>query len=418
MSACGEVSAPCSAQQPSSCCADTTGRDAERPAAVAWFDSMIEHCLEYARAAHEQGRPIVGIMCEFTPRELIFAAGAVPVCLCGGSAATIPVAEEDLPVLLCPLIKSTYGYHIQKSNPFLEMAALIVAENTCDGKKKMYELMSAERPMYVLELPKRQGDRHALRYWEDEIRRFIKELETRFSTTITNDRLRQAVQLMNRERGLRRQLAALMQADCPPLTGRQLLNLKSSISGIPEDLEHYEAALQALEGTTGPAERANRVRVLMTGVPVVHGTERVVDIIEDSDGLVVCQETCTGVKPLLEDIDPDAPDLVAALAAKYFHLPCSVMMGNDARMDSLRHLARTYRAECVIDLVWQGCLTYDVEATRVKRFAEDELGLPYMRIQTDYSPADSARIVVRVQALFETIRQGAVPHSACLSSKI
>lgn len=406
---CGKSSSPCASGRSSTCCGAASSTKQSTPAALAWFEDMIPHCLDYASTEHAQGRPIVGILCEFTPRELIFAAGAVPVCLCGGSAATIPAAEEDLPVLLCPLIKSTYGYHVQKSNPFLEMAALIIAEDTCDGKKKMYELMAETRSMYVLELPKRQGDETALAYWESGIRGLIQELESRFNVVITHERLRQAVLLMNRERGLRRQLAALMRSSCPPLTGRQLLCLKSSISGIPADLERYEAILGALAGKEGPAERADRVRVLMTGVPMVHGVERVVDIIEESGGLVVCQETCTGVKPILEDIDPDTPDLVAALAQKYFHLPCSVMTRNDARLDSLCALAREYRAECVIELVWQGCLTYDVEGALVKRFAEEKLGVPYLRVLTDYSPSDTARIAVRVQALFETVRSSAAP---------
>jgi benzoyl-CoA reductase/2-hydroxyglutaryl-CoA dehydratase subunit BcrC/BadD/HgdB len=128
----------------------------------AWFDRMIEHCHEYAKAEKAAGRPVVGIMCEYTPRELIMAAGAVPVCLCGGSAKTIPDAEQHLPANLCPLIKSTYGYHVQRSNPFLEMADLVVGETTCDGKKKMYELMAESRPMYVLELPHKSGDADAL----------------------------------------------------------------------------------------------------------------------------------------------------------------------------------------------------------------------------------------------------------------
>ncbi len=119
----------------------------------AWFGRMIEHCYEYAVAAKAAGRPVVGILCEYTPRELIMAAGGVPVCLCGGSAKTIPAAEQHLPANLCPLIKSTYGYHVLGSNPFLEMADLVVGETTCDGKKKMYELMAESRPMYVLELP-------------------------------------------------------------------------------------------------------------------------------------------------------------------------------------------------------------------------------------------------------------------------
>ena len=51
---------------------------------------------------------------------------------------------------------------------------------------------------------------------------------------------------MNRERGLRRQLADLMMAEPPPLTGRQLLDFKSIISGIEADLQQYERALQTL----------------------------------------------------------------------------------------------------------------------------------------------------------------------------
>ena len=143
-----------------------------------WFGRMIQNCHQFASDAKASGRPIVGILCEFTPRELIMAAGGVPVCLCGGSAATIPAAEEHLPANLCPLIKSTFGYHVQNSNPFLEMADLVVAETTCDGKKKMYEMMAQSRPMYVLELPQRVDDPDALEHWSGELEKFRAFLES------------------------------------------------------------------------------------------------------------------------------------------------------------------------------------------------------------------------------------------------
>ena len=119
---------------------------------------------------------------------------------------------------------------------------------------------------------------------------------------------------------------------------------------------------------------------------------------------MVCQENCTGVKPILEDVDETAVDPLRAIAEKYFHLPCSVMTRNDRRLDVLRRLVREYRPECVVELIWQACLTYDVESNRVKRLVEKELGLPYLRIETDYSPSDSARIAVRVEALMEMVR--------------
>jgi benzoyl-CoA reductase/2-hydroxyglutaryl-CoA dehydratase subunit BcrC/BadD/HgdB len=388
------------------CCA-APGQTGDTPDPLAWFADMVDHCYDFAEAAKAAGRPIVGIMCEFTPREVILAAGAVPVCLCGGSAATIPDAERLLPANLCPLIKSTFGYLAKDSNPFLKWADLVVAETTCDGKKKMFELMSASKPMHVLELPQKADDPDALAAWIREVRKFRGVLEQRFGVTITDDQLRNAIRLMNRERGLRRQLANLMARDHPPLTGRQLIELKSLISGIEADLQQYERALQLFgaQTTDSPPDPSRRqIRVLLTGVPLVHGAERVLELIENAGAVVVCQENCTGLKPILEDVDADAPDPIAAIARKYYHLPCSVLTTNHARMESLRSLAARFRPDCVIELVWQACLTYDIESYFVRRLAEEKLQLPYLKITTDYSPSDSARLTARIEALFEMVR--------------
>ncbi len=368
------------------------------------FGRMIENCYEYATAAKKAGRPIVGIMCEYTPREIIMAVGAVPVCLCGGAAETIPAAEEYLPANLCPLIKSTFGYNVQRSNPFLEMADLIVAETTCDGKKKMYELLAESRDVYILELPQKQNDPDALSHWKAEVGKLKEYLEKKFGAAINDEKLRESIAAMNRERSLRRKLAGLMAADSPPLTGRQLLDLKSSISCMPADMEQYAAIVEKLSAAATAKDAASKVRVLLTGVPIVHGAERVVEIIEDHGGLIVCMENCTGIKPILDDVDCSAASPLDAIAEKYYHLPCSVMTLNDDRLDSLRRLAGQYRPDCVIELIWQACLTYDVESARVRKFAENELKLPYLRLETDYSTSDSARIAVRVEALYETVR--------------
>ncbi len=376
---------------------------------LTWFGKMIQNCYEYARDAKAKGGHIVGIMCEYTPRELIMAADAVPVCLCGGSAEMIPPAEEHLPVNLCSLIKSTYGYHVRKANPFLEMADLIVAETTCDGKKKMYELMGRTRPMHVLELPQKPSDSDAMAHWVRELHKLKAKLEELFDVELTDEKIRQAIGTMNRERRLRRQLAALMKSPSPPLTGRQLLDLKSIISGIDADFEQYAEAIQIFESAESDGSKSSAVRVLLTGVPIVHGAERVLDIIESCGGLIVCMDNCTGLKPILEDVDEQTEDPVLALAEKYFRLPCSVMTKNDRRLEVLRELAAEYRPQCIIDLIWQACITYDVESYLVKELAEKELGIPYLRIETDYSPSDSARIALRVEALFETVQQGDGP---------
>jgi benzoyl-CoA reductase/2-hydroxyglutaryl-CoA dehydratase subunit BcrC/BadD/HgdB len=279
----------------------------------------------------------------------------------------------------------------------------------------MFELLGASKPMYVLELPQKSENPDAFEHWVLELRKFQQFLAARFAVNITDQALSQAVELMNRERSLRRQLADLMMADPPPLTGRQLLDFKSNISGIDADLQQYGSALQRYAPATADAQIANRksqiangpapVRVLLTGVPLVHGAERVLELIEHCGAVVVCMENCTGLKPILEDVDLQAePDPIRAIAQKYYHLPCSVMTLNPRRFESLRALAAKFRPQCVIELVWQACLTYDIESWKVRRLAEEELHLPYLKITTDYSPSDSLRITARVEALLETVR--------------
>lgn len=51
-----------------------------------------------------KGIKIVGTFCLFVPDEIIFAAGADRIVLCGGNTDTINRAEQSLPGNICPLM--------------------------------------------------------------------------------------------------------------------------------------------------------------------------------------------------------------------------------------------------------------------------------------------------------------------------
>ncbi len=55
----------------------------------------------------ESGQTICGTFCQYTPTEILRAAGLYEVSLCGKSNEPIPAAETRLPANLCPLIKSS-----------------------------------------------------------------------------------------------------------------------------------------------------------------------------------------------------------------------------------------------------------------------------------------------------------------------
>ena len=173
----------------------------------------------------ERGIPLVGTYCTFMPQEIPMAAGAVVVSLCSTSDETIEEAEKDLPRNLCPLIKSSYGFGKTDKCPYFYFSDLVVGETTCDGKKKMYEYMAEFKPVHVMQLPNSVKDDASRALWKAEMLRLQKTVEERFGHEISEDALRDAIALKNRERRALANFYHLGQLNPPALSGSDILKV-------------------------------------------------------------------------------------------------------------------------------------------------------------------------------------------------
>ncbi len=169
----------------------------------------------------EKGVPFVGVFCTYLPQEIPMAMGAATVGLCSMSGETIPEAEKDLPRNLCPLVKSSYGFAKTDKCPYFYFSDLIVGETTCDGKKKMYEMLGEFKPVYVMELPNSQSP-EALELWKKEVVKFKEKLESHFGVTITEEQIREAARVKNAERAALREFYELMKLTPAPMLGQDL----------------------------------------------------------------------------------------------------------------------------------------------------------------------------------------------------
>ena len=326
--------------------------------------------------AKEAGKKVVGQYCIYSPLEIALAAGAIPVSLCGTKNDSIPMAETMLPRSLCPLIKSSFGFALQDSCPYLAASDIVVADTTCDGKKKMYQLLAAYKPVVLLQLPQIQ-DGDAKDYWRAQYANLAAKLEKDFGVTITTDDLRDAIRLTNRLRRALKDVLDLAKRKPSPLTGMDLLDISFRASFMPD----YEQAIALLQdiaaeigGASDGAVSPDAPRVLLTGVPTGLGSHKVIQLLEECGASIVCIDT-----------------------------PCSVMSPNPNRYTALRELTEAFQADAVVDLTWQGCQTYDVESWSVKKFVREELDLPFLQIVTDYSEADTEQLKVRIEAFLEML---------------
>ena len=85
--------------------------------------------------------------------------------------------------------------------PYTYFSDLIVGETTCDGKKKMYELMARGKELFLLHLPQGVDLPYARDMWRAEVRRLKEYLEERFGAEITDDALRAGARQRNMLRG-------------------------------------------------------------------------------------------------------------------------------------------------------------------------------------------------------------------------
>lgn len=373
------------------------------------FEEFSEQRKNAFLDAHEmkkQGVPFVGTFCTYTPNEIIRAAGAVPVGLCSFSDETIPDAEADLPKNLCPLIKSSYGFAKSQKCPYFYFADLIVGETTCDGKKKMYEILGQIKDVHILELPNRQSAMgRAL--WRDEVIKFKEKLERKFGVTITAEKVREEVKIANRNRIAMKKFYELMQLDPPPMAGLNLYDVlygssfKFDQEDTVEEMDRLTGRIRA-EHAAGNHPIPKRPRILITGCPIGGSTMKVVRAIEENGGNVVCYENCAGAKAVDELVDENAEDIFQAVADRYLNIGCSVMTPDTNRLKLLGRLIDEFHVAGVVEVILQACHTYNVESFSIRHFVEDK-GIPYMSVETDYSTSDIGQLTTRCAAFVEML---------------
>ena len=356
----------------------------------------------------DQGARVVGMFCSFVPVELIYAAGALPIGLCAFTDEPIPAAEANLPRNLCPLIKASYGFALTDTCPYFYFSDFVVGETTCDGKKKMFELLDEIKPTYVMQLPHSRDDA-ALAFWKGQVIALQKKLEDFYGITITEEAIRDAIRRKNRERTVMREYLELGKLNPAPMTGYEMGTRVDSgsfsfdLDQRCDEIEKRTAEVIAQWEATKKGTKSNRPRLLVTGCPNAGVRDKIIKAVEELGADVVAFDTCNGIREKIELVDENNPDVYDALARKYLNINCSVMSPNESRRDYMAKMIDEYSIDGVIEIVLQSCHTFDVEAFFIKRLCVEEKNVAYLNIETDYSQSDKGQINTRLAAFLETI---------------
>jgi benzoyl-CoA reductase/2-hydroxyglutaryl-CoA dehydratase subunit BcrC/BadD/HgdB len=384
-----------------------------RPAGMGFYDFVVgdihgirvkelkEHALN--------GGKVVATYCVFVPEELVWAADAIPVGLCAGTQFSIPTAEAVLPTNTCPLIKSSFGFKLGRTCPYIQASHLVVGETTCDGKKKMFEILNQYQPVYVMEVPNKKTAA-ARELWLKEVYAFKDVIEKLTGNKITPDKLSEAIDLVNKRRLALQRLFNLRKVRPVPISGKDaLLAVQVSFyDDVKRDTQMLNALCDELDARVASNQSvapAKAPRILISGSPMAIPNWKLHHIVESLGAVVVCEESCTGTRFFSDLVTKSPANLdaqIKAVADRYMNIHCACFTPNNERLDDIVRLAKEYQADGVIHYNLQFCHTYANEAVMVEKRLKKE-GIPLLRIETDYGD-DSGQLKTRIEAFLEMIK--------------
>ncbi|MBE6465641.1 double-cubane-cluster-containing anaerobic reductase [Denitrobacterium detoxificans] len=385
-----------------------------RPEGMAFWDMVVAdvHGIRPAELIEEQkkGRKVFGTFCTYVPDEVVVACDGIVTGLCGGSQFWVPEGEKHLPADVCPLIKASLGARLGKTCPFFRIVDQIVGETTCDGKKKMYEIMAKDVPMHIMELPHMKRDVDVARFAQ-EIALFAKNVEEVTGNELTAEKLAAAIDIINnRRKALARVYETRKDPDTIPISGTDAL-LMMQIAFFDDPVRCAEMANKLADELEQrlvdkvSVFPAGTKRILLTGTPLAIPNWKLHHIIETSGAAIVCEENCTGTKfftNLVDDSATTLEDQFQALAERYMKINCACFTPNEARIQEVIQLAKDYHVDGVINQNLKFCTTFKVEAPALED-ALEEAGIPVLNIETDYTDNDAEQLRTRIGAFVEML---------------
>ncbi|HYA77862.1 MAG TPA: double-cubane-cluster-containing anaerobic reductase [Verrucomicrobiae bacterium] len=387
-----------------------------RPQKMDYFNFVVSEVhglrIKELNDLRNAGKKVVGAFCIYAPEELVYAADATMVGLCGGADFSVPDAEAVLPRNLCPLIKSFYGFKINRTCPYFQSSDLLVGETTCDGKKKVYELLNEIVPTYVLEVPHKPDTAQGKAFWFKELEAFKTEMEKLTGNDITQKKLAEAIELINDKRRALKRLADLRAKSPSPISGLDGL-LIEQISFM-DDVKRFTAKVNELcdeldervRKGEGVASK-NAPRIMISGCPMAVPNWKVHSIAESVGASIVVEESCVGTRYFTDLVEPKGKslnDLLWAIDEKYSKIPCACFTPNQRRIESITQLSKQFNVDGVIYYTLQNCHDYNVEGVKVERALKAQ-DLPMLKIETDYTMGDFEQIKTRIQAFLEIIEE-------------
>ncbi|MBN1321936.1 MAG: 2-hydroxyacyl-CoA dehydratase [Thermoleophilia bacterium] len=376
------------------------------------LDSLVTDRLAAIQRAKSEGVKVVGYLPgPYVPEELIYASGALPVCLAyGGDAQVSDYALSLLPPIICPFSRAQAGEMLLKTNPVYDAIDMVVVPSTCQHYRMVGDVWEHQEwtDIFKLGVPYDPREEVSLVYFRDRMADLRERLESLTGKEITVASIKGAIAVYDRLREALRNISLLRRNLPPGVSGLEFMKLNhASLIGDPvataEVLEAFYSERLAAE----PGEGDGPARLLLVGPNVGIGDYGILEMVESAGATVVMEDVFEGVRDYWCTVGQEGDPLDALTRAHLTdRVPAAFMRSSTGpRFDLMSKTIPLFQVEGVIWYELLCCEFYDQEAYFYENKLR-ELNIPMLMIESNYDDLRSGSIRTRLEAFLEVVQGG------------
>lgn len=352
-------------------------------------------------AMNATGKKAVGCFPIYTPEEVVYAAGYLPVGMWGGQM-TGSRSAKYLQGFCCSIMRANTEQALAGKYDFL---SAVIITSYCDTLKCIIEDWKVAVPHLIIipiVYPQNRKIDAGKEYFVEELKRTGRELEALAGTEITDSRLTEAIDLYDIYRKEMQEFSELA-GKCPDIItplSRHLIIKAGYFMDKSDYIEKIKIINDGLRQAEKP-ETENRKKVILTGL--MAEPDGLLEIFEEN-GLTVVADDLAQEGRQFRTLADKGGDPWHRMAKRLSEQDgCSFLYDEKkSRCELLADLKKKYDADAVIFCQLKFCDPEEFDYPLIKKkMAEENIPLLYLEIEQQMDSVEQLR--TRVQGFVEML---------------
>jgi benzoyl-CoA reductase/2-hydroxyglutaryl-CoA dehydratase subunit BcrC/BadD/HgdB len=325
----------------------------------------------------------------------------------GGDPEAVAASSVYIPRFIDTFCRSQIGYWDLGEDPYYKLVDLVIFPITDNNERVIADCWDfyTELKVFRFGVPHNNVEKAAFDYYLEGLKLVRQKLEEVTGNKITDDRLREACHLYNRTRKALREISLLRKNDLLPISSKDflMLNHVSYLMGADSFVVEVERIAEELKQKEGGEKTP---RLLLTAGTMAFGDYKLHNLLEETNADIVIEEIPEGMRPYWEDVRLDGDPMVA-LADTYLvkRVVPAYFRPSLSRLDFIENLAKDFKVEGIIWYQLMYRESYDMQSFYFAKRVKDHLGIPILKLQSDYDTFETGQFRTRIHTFIEIARK-------------